>query len=124
MGSGASFTKSKNTKILIGDFLTMQQIGFLRLSEENLNSIHNGVLQVGTLLFKGLFNKAPEVFRMFEFFDDDWESSPAFGHHCPIFFGTLFRAIRNVDDPEKFDRIVDALVRLDLLHTFSAPPTY
>ncbi len=70
-----------------------------------------GLVNIGSIAFKGLFIKIPEAFAMFEFEPGkDWENSHHFHHHCETVMKTVGHMIQILLVKDKFQRNMDAMV--------------
>lgn len=83
-----------------GKRLTESQIALIAASWEAAKEF--GSEEIGILLFKSLFVRAPETFTMFESFAElkDWETSPHFKHHCRVVVNVIGSFVKLLNNPQ------------------------
>ena len=97
MGASASCTSGT---VIGGKRLSESQIALIAASWEAAKEY--GAENIGIILFKSLFVRAPETFGMFESFAElkDWESSPHFKHHCRVVVNIIGSFVKLLNNPQ------------------------
>ena len=105
--SAACMIESKRHVFVDGLSLSDEQIKHVSESWELIKE--SGSEKVGLIVFKRLFEKAPETFNLFGSFKDitDWENSRAYHHHCRTVVNLLGYFVKVLSNEELVERNAD-----------------